>query len=133
MTESKISERIPEMIEAARAAKDAAYAPYSGFRVGAAVLDSEGRIFSGCNVENVSYGLAMCAERSAVFQMIRSGGRSIVAVVVYAPAETPSTPCGACRQVLHEFGSQCRVICVCASSERIEAHLDALLPMAFGM
>jgi len=120
------------LIAAARAASRASYAPYSKFRVGAAVLTRSGRIFSGCNVENASYGLANCAERTAIFSAIAAGDRGIVAVAVYTPTSAPTTPCGACRQVINEFNPQASIICACRTRRRIETRLDQLLPEAFG-
>lgn len=121
-----------ELIAAARAAAERAYAPYSRFRVGAAVRARSGRVYAGCNVENASYGLAICAERSAVFQAVSAGEDAIEAVAVYTPTPTPTAPCGACRQVIAEFGPFARVLCVCDGPERIETTLDALLPYRFG-
>jgi len=96
------------------------------------VLTSGGRIFAGSNVENASYGLAMCAERTAVFKAVTEGNRKITAVAVYTPTPRPTAPCGACRQVLHEFGPTAAVVCACDSPERIETTLERLLPGAFG-
>ncbi len=109
-----------------------AYSPYSRFRVGAAVLASSGKIYPGCNVENASYGLCNCAERSAVFSAISSGETSLRAVVVYTPTQSPTSPCGACRQVLNEFGPDAPVISICDGPARLESSVDALLPAAFG-
>ena len=120
------------LVAAARRAAAAAYAPYSKFRVGAAVLTRSGQIFGGCNVENASYGLSNCAERTAVFKAIAAGRREIVAVAVYTPTRKPTLPCGACRQVLHEFGPAAEVVCACASPARVVTALDQLLPGAFG-
>lgn len=120
------------LVATARRAAKAAYAPYSKFRVGAAVLTQSGQIFSGCNVENASYGLTCCAERTAIFKAVAEGERRIVAVAVHTPTKKPTPPCGACRQVIHEFGPAAEVVCVCESSERIETTLDQLLPGAFG-
>lgn len=120
------------LVAAARQAAAAAYAPYSKFRVGAAVLTAAGRIFTGCNVENVSYGLACCAERTAVFKAVAGGARKITAVAVYTPTPKPTLPCGACRQVIHEFGPKAVILCACRSREPIETTLDQLLPGAFG-
>ncbi|GHV86697.1 cytidine deaminase [Spirochaetia bacterium] len=93
-----------ELFRMARAAADAAYAPYSRFRVGAALLSAEGTVFSGCNVENRSYGLTICAERSAVVQGVSRGCRSFIALAISTPdSAEPVGPCGACRQVLSEF------------------------------
>jgi cytidine deaminase len=117
---------------AARQAASRAYAPYSKFRVGAAVLAGSGKIFSGCNVENASFGLCNCAERTAIFSAIAAGGQKISAVVVYTPTKTATSPCGACRQVLNEFGPHALVISICDSADRLETTLDQLLPVAFG-
>jgi cytidine deaminase len=116
----------------ARAAAEASYSPYSKFRVGTAVLTDSGRIYSGCNVENASYGLCNCAERTAIFTAVASGERKLRAVAVYTPTPTPTMPCGACRQVINEFGPQAIVISVCKSARRIETTLPALLSEAFG-
>jgi cytidine deaminase len=130
---------LKSLIERAKEACWQAYCPYSMFRVGAAVLTRSGRIFSGCNVENASYGLTMCAERNAVFNMVATLGvgapTSLAAVVVYTPTPTPTAPCGACRQVLNEFispSSDVNVICICDGPERIVTKLSKLLPQAFG-
>jgi cytidine deaminase len=116
----------------ARGAAKAAYAPYSKFRVGAAVLTGSGKVYTGCNVENASYGLCNCAERTAIFSAIAAGEREIRAVTVYTPTPTATSPCGACRQVINEFGPDAIVISVCDSRERIEHTGQALLPDAFG-
>ena len=120
------------LIAAARRAAQTAYAPYSKFRVGAAVLTRTGKIFTGANVENASYGLSNCAERTAVFRAVADGERAIVAVAVYTPTRKPTLPCGACRQVIHEFGPKAVILCACRSRERLEITLDQLLPGAFG-
>lgn len=117
---------------AARAAAKHSYSPYSKFCVGAAVLTGSGKIFSGANVENASYGLCNCAERTATFAAAAAGERRIRAIAVYTPTPAPVTPCGACRQVINEFGPQAVVISVCDSKGRIETTLDHLLPEAFG-
>lgn len=116
---------------ACRAAKSS-YSPYSKFAVGAAVLSGSGKIYSGANVENASYGLCNCAERTAIFSAVAAGERKIKCVVVYTPTKSPTSPCGACRQVINEFGPQARVVSICDSKDRIETSLDALLPAAFG-
>lgn len=94
-----------ELLQSAALVRGRAYAPYSGYRVGAAVLAADGRIFSGCNVENASYGLALCAERGAVAAMIAGGTRDLVAVAVVTQGPEPGAPCGLCRQTLSEFAS----------------------------
>jgi cytidine deaminase len=121
-----------ELITRARTASERAYCPYSRFPVGAAVLTSDGEIFVGCNVENASYGLTICAERSAVFAMVAAGARDIAAVAIYAPTDAPSAPCGACRQVINEFGPHARVISVTEGADRLDVRLSELLPEPFG-
>ncbi len=118
--------------KAARAAAKASYSPYSKFRVGAAVLAGSGKIYSGTNIENASYGLCNCAERTAIFTAAAAGERIVQAVAVYTPTQTATAPCGACRQVINEFGPTALVISVCNSAARLESTLDRLLPSAFG-
>ena len=118
--------------KSARAAAKASYSPYSKFRVGTAVLAGSGKIYAGTNVENASYGLCNCAERTAIFTAATAGERKIKAVVVYTPTPTPTMPCGACRQVINEFGPRAIVVSVCNSTKRIETTLPALLSEAFG-
>lgn len=118
-----------ELIQKARGAMARAYAPYSNFRVGACVLTDDGRAFIGCNVENASYGLSICAERAAVVSAIAAGATRIVKVAVASDDGMP-WPCGACRQVLSEFGGDMTVIC--ASPDKTESErLGALLPNTF--
>ena len=101
--------------------------------MGAAVLTDKGEIFAGANVENVSYGLSMCAERNAIQQAAAHGARRIAAIVVYTPTSEPTPPCGACRQVLAEFGSDTLVLC-CSKGGKVRRHrLRELLPDAFGV
>lgn len=118
--------------KAARAAAKGSYSPYSKFRVGAAILTGSGKVFSGANIENASYGLCNCAERTAIFTAAAAGERKLRAVAVYTPTPTATMPCGACRQVINEFGPQAIVVSVCDSKDRIETTLPALLPAAFG-
>ncbi len=122
------------LLVAAREAAGRAYCPYSKFPVGAAVLTDRGDIFAGCNVENSSYGLTVCAERSAVFQAIARSASPlrIRAALVYTPTQTPTAPCGACRQVLKEFGPDAEVFCFCDGPGMIETTLKGLLPQVFG-
>jgi cytidine deaminase len=123
-----------DLIAAAHRAAAQAYCPYSHFRVGAAVLTDRGVIFSGCNVENASYGLTICAERSAVFQAVARSKTPLVirAVVVFTPTAMPTAPCGACRQVINEFGPDAYVLSVCDGEGVIEKLVSELLPGAFG-
>lgn len=116
----------------ARRAAKTSYSPYSRFAVGAAVLAGSGKTYAGCNVENASYGLCNCAERTAIFSAVAAGEKKIQCVVVYTPTTAATPPCGACRQVINEFGPRARVVSICDSAERIDTTLDALLPAAFG-
>src|SRR5439155_9852799 len=109
---------IDEAVREARAAMDRAYAPYSGYRVGAAVI-ANGQIFTGQNIENASYPVSVCAERNAVGRMIDAGERRIDAVAVVTAAESPTPPCGACRQVLWEFGPEALVVAETLGGERV--------------
>ena len=126
-------EWLERMIDVARAASSKAYCPYSRFRVGAAVLDARGNLFTGCNVENASYGLTICAERSAIFATVARGVPDIRAVVIYTPTRQPHAPCGACRQVIFEFGPDAEVICVCEGPDVIRRRARELLPDAFDL
>jgi cytidine deaminase len=117
---------------AARKAAKQAYAPYSKFRVGAAVRGGSGKIYPGCNVENASYGLCNCAERTAVFAAVAAGETRITAVAVYTPTPSVTLPCGACRQVLHEFGPDAAVLGICDGADRVATSVASLLPLAFG-
>jgi cytidine deaminase len=117
--------------DAAAHAQSRAYAPYSQFRVGAALLTYDGRIVSGCNVENASYGLCICAERNAVFAAVASGAHSFQALAVISSADEPVTPCGACRQVLAEFRPNFEVRCYGQGGAEVHYSVDKLLPHAF--
>jgi len=130
---SKLSTPLRRRLEkAAHLAAKSSYSPYSKFRVGAAILTGSGKIFTGCNVENASYGLCNCAERTAIFSAAAAGERALKAVVVYTPTKVATSPCGACRQVINEFGPDAVVISICDSADTIETTLDQLLPHAFG-
>lgn len=124
-------EKVKRMHNVAKQASQNAHCPYSGFGVGAAVLTADGRIFSGCNVENASFGLTICAERNAIFQCIAKGYRKIEALAVYTPTESPVTPCGACRQVLSEFNPNVDIYCFCKSKKFLHLKLEELLPQSF--
>lgn len=116
----------------ARAASKKAYAPYSKYHVGAALLASDGRIFVGANVENASYGLAQCAERSAIGAAVVAGARRFTAIAIASPGSTPATPCGMCRQVLSEFPPSFPVRCFAERGAPLDSTVEALLPGAFG-
>ncbi|TAK24737.1 MAG: cytidine deaminase [Chloroflexota bacterium] len=120
------------LIEAATRARERAYAPYSRFAVGAALLADGGSIHTGANVENASYGLTICAERAAVVSAIARGARRFVALTVVTDAPTPTPPCGACRQVLREFAPNLDVLCANTSGRQLHRALAELLPDAFG-
>jgi cytidine deaminase len=120
------------LVEEAIAARERAYAPYSRFRVGAAVRGDDGRVYRGCNVENASYPLSVCAERNAVAAAIAGGARRIEAIAVVADTAEPVSPCGGCRQVIFEFGPGARVILANLRGARLGTTLDALLPRGFG-
>jgi cytidine deaminase len=121
---------IEELIAAARQVRENAYAPYSRFQVGAALRTTSGRIFCGCNVENLSYGLTVCAERAAVFAAIAAGETKFEAIAVVADSVQPVTPCGACRQVLAEFSSDLQVCSANLQDQRYETTIAELLPRA---
>jgi len=121
-----------DLVAAATEAWRHAYAPYSGFHVGAALRTDDGRVFAGANVENASYGLARCAEQSAIQAMASAGGRRFDALVVVTDAAPPAAPCGACRQVLSEFAADARVWLVSLDGASVVATtVTALLPGAF--
>jgi cytidine deaminase len=109
-----------------------AYAPYSRFAVGAAVLSADGRIHTGANVENASFGLSICAERNAIFRAVADGARTIDAIVVYTPTADATPPCGACRQVLAEFGADALIVCCSDGAADRRYRVSELLPQAFG-
>ncbi len=125
------AEEETRLVAAATSVRENAAAPYSKFKVGAALLTEDGRIFTGCNVESASYGLTVCAERNAVFKALSEGAKAFRAVAVVTDADPPASPCGACRQVLWD---QCRDIDVVIATPRGVAtriRLSALLPLAF--
>jgi cytidine deaminase len=119
------------LVDAARAVQQRAYAPYSRFRVGCALEADDGRVFVACNVENASYGLTICAERAAVCAAVAAGARRFRRAVVVSDADPPAAPCGACRQVLSEFGGDLRVESV-GSAQTVSWTVAELLPAAFG-
>lgn len=118
-----------ELIQSAIQAKETSYSPYSKFRVGAAVLTEHGTIFAGCNVENASYGLAICAERNAIFQAAFAGERKILAVAVTSDERSFLTPCGACRQVISEFANgNAEIILVSADGKTRSVKFEKIFP-----
>lgn len=122
-----------ELIQAAIQARLAAYAPYSDFKVGAALLGKSGRVYTGCNVENASYAATICAERAAAVKAVSEGEREFEALAVVAEGEAPVSPCGICRQFLAEFGKGLRLILMNLKGERIDTTLEAYLPQAFSL
>ena len=118
-----------ELIALATEARKQAYAPYSHYEVGAALWTASGQVYTGCNVENASYGLTICAERTAAVKAVSSGERDFVAIAVVTA--DGGTPCGACRQVLAEFGPHMRVLVADAAGNYKTYRLDELLPDAF--
>ena len=109
-----------------------ASSPYSKVRVGAALLCEDGEVFTGCNVENASFGMTLCAERVAISKAISMGERSFRAIVIASSLDDPMMPCGACRQVMREFAEDLEVIVQGAVGPRVRTRLSALLPQAFG-
>ena len=121
-----------ELLEAALAARERAYAPYSKFLVGAAVRAESGKIYTGCNIENASYGLTVCAERNALFSAVGAGERKFTALCVVGDTEGPISPCGACRQVMAEFKVPC-IILANLQGDVKEYTLEELLPLSFNL
>jgi len=117
-----------DLVAAATQARENAYSPYSRFRVGAALLTRSGKIFTGCNVENISLGLTICAERNAVGAAIASGEKDFLAITIVADFDEPVLPCGACRQVLAEFNPKIEIITSTIEGRREIGLLSALLP-----
>jgi cytidine deaminase len=119
------------LISAALQARENAHAPYSKFKVGAAIEDANGRIHTGCNVENATYGLSVCAERIGVFKAVSEGGRGFKRVAVVADTETLTPPCGACRQILWEFCGDVEIVLANLSGKSETLRLGALFPKPF--
>lgn len=125
-------QQIQPLLEQADAARRRAYAPYSGFRVGACVLTDTGKTFTGCNVENASYGATICAERAAIAQAVSAGEKYFRTIVIVSDAKEPTVPCGICRQVLCEFSPHMHVVAVADDLKTFEVfQASELLPHAF--
>lgn len=124
---------IEQLQNKAREANAQAYAPYSQFRVSAALMAADGRVFTGVNVENASYGLTVCAERNAIFTAVGQGLRSFDTIVIYTPTAVATPPCGACRQVIKEFAPKARVISICDSDDVLDSTIEELLPGSFSL
>lgn len=120
-----------KLIEAAKKVREKAYAPYSNFKVGAALLTKSGKIYTGCNIENASLGLTICAERSAVFQAVAEGNTQFKAIAVVADSERPVRPCGACLQVLREFVMDMDIIMSSLEGATDRKKLSELLALPF--
>ena len=120
-----------KLVTAARAAREYAYAPYSNFKVGAALRAKSGRVYTGCNVENATYGLTVCAERVAIFKAISEGERGFDAIAVCADTETPTPPCGACRQLIWEFCGDVPVILSNLKGGVEEVRMSQIFPRPF--
>ena len=120
-----------KLIEMAKEAREKAYVPYSKFQVGAALVTKEGKVFTGCNVENASFGLTCCAERTAIFKAVSEGYRDFEALAVIADVPTVCSPCGACRQVMSEFGGQMKVHLANLKGQSKTTTVEELLPGFF--
>jgi len=120
-----------ELLAAAWKIREGALCPYSNFAVGAALIDSEGRVWTGANVENASYTLGLCAERVAIFHALAHGARGFTCVAVVTGAAEPTSPCGACRQILHEFAPDAVVVSAIADGPQLRTTVRELLPFGF--
>lgn len=123
--------RLNRLVLVAREARRNAYAPYSRVKIGAAVLTAKGQVFTGCNVENASYGLSCCAERTALFKAVSEGHRDIVAIAVVGKSADFTRPCGACRQVMVEYNPKMKVLRRGIDGFKADTTVDKLLPSAF--
>jgi cytidine deaminase len=121
-----------DLVLAAKMAREHAYAPYSGYKVGAALLCDDGRIFTGCNVENASYGLTNCAERTAIFKAVSEGCTHFTKMAVVSQGKDAARPCGACRQVMYEFAPDARLILENMDGDRVTGTVEEYLPRGFG-
>jgi cytidine deaminase len=120
-----------DLVAAARRAREHAAAAFSHFKVGAALESADGAVFTGCNVENATYGLTICAERVAMFKALSEGHRAFTRIAIVADTEAPTPPCGACRQILWEFGGNLEILLANLTEEKGRHQLEDLLPMPF--
>lgn len=121
-----------DLVALAKEASKKAYVPYSNFPIGAAVLTKTGEVFQGCNIENISYGLCNCGERTAIFKAVSEGFRELSAIAVYGSTKEPVSPCGACRQVMVEFFEPTsKVILISKNGKTVEMTVEELLPYSF--
>ena len=123
---------INELINKAKNAREHSYSPYSGFKVGAALKTKNGMVFTGCNIENSSYGLSICAEREAIFKAISAGERDLDIIAVVTDSEKLTTPCGACRQVMWEFSKDMTIVVANLKGDKKEFKIKELLAHPFG-
>lgn len=130
MPQNTVEQR-QQLEQAARQAFTKSYSPYSGFAVGAALLTDDGNIVTGCNVENASYGLTLCAERVALAKAVSDGYRNFATLVVFTSTPTPTPPCGACLQMLAEFAPNLHIIAICRTDLILAGPLHSFLPHAF--
>ncbi len=131
MAGSDASAAVSRLVEAARAAREHAVADFSHFRVGAALETATGEIISGCNIENATYGLTVCAERVAIFKALSEGKRSFRRIAVVADTQSPTPPCGACRQIIWEFCGDAEVIIANLTTVSATLRMSELLPLPF--
>ncbi len=129
--ENTVNENYKKLIKEAEKARKGAYTPYSKFNVGAAILSSDGKIFTGCNIENASFGLTVCAERVAILKAISEGSSKFEAIAIVGDTNRPCSPCGACRQVISEFGKDIKIIMSNLKGDIKIKKIDELLPEAF--
>lgn len=126
------SAKFRALVDAAKEVRKNAYSPYSGVKIGAAVLTSSGKVFAGCNIENSSYGLSCCAERTAIFKAVSEGSRDLVAIAIVGKSRDFTSPCGACRQVMVEYNPEMKVLRRGTDGFKEDTTAEALLPSRFG-
>ena len=126
-----MNKKYKKLIEEAKRVSQNAYAPYSKFKVGSALLTSKGNIYTGCNVENISYGITNCAERVAIGKAVSEGEKKFVAIALTTHHGEMATPCGACRQVIHEFGKDIIIVMASSKGKVLIKKISDLLPLGF--